>query len=75
MEQKRNRLVELLSTMKIPEGRRTDAALQDPHHLRWLERNMFIYNSEHQHFAEASRLLSDLLRAAGKEHRALNSSC
>lgn len=62
MEQ-RNRMVEILSTMDIPEGRRTEAALRDPQHLRWLNRNMFIRNSNHPQFAEATALLSALLKS------------
>mgnify|MGYP000874458602 CR=1 FL=1 len=62
MTEKHSRLASLLSQMDIPEGRRSLEALQEPQHLRWLSRNMFIRNSNHPSFHEADTLLRELLR-------------
>ena len=62
-DEKRGRLMAILATMDIPEGRRTDAALREPQHLRWLSRNMFIRNLQHPQFQEAEALLRELLKS------------
>ncbi|HMW90796.1 MAG TPA: hypothetical protein PLC15_02370 [Candidatus Obscuribacter sp.] len=61
--EERNRLVELLARMDIPDGRRSPAAVQEAQHLRWLTRNMFIRNGQHPDFNEAEQILRRLLQA------------
>ena len=48
-----NELQELLSTMDIPQGRKTD--------LRWLARNLAIRNGENPNFEKANNLINRLL--------------
>lgn len=63
MKEIRDRLVAILATMDLPPARRTDEALQEMQHLRWLSRNMFIRNSQNPRHEEAEALLKQLLQA------------
>jgi len=64
--EERSRLVELLSRMDIPDGRRSPEGVLEAQHLRWLTRNMFIRNRQHPDFKEAEQLLRKLLQAGGQ---------
>lgn len=61
--EERNRLVEILARMDIPDGRRSPEAVQEAQHLRWLTRNMFIRNGQHPDFKEAEQILRRLLQS------------
>lgn len=63
MKEIRDRLVAILATMDLPPARRTDEALTEMQHLRWLSRNMFIRNSQNPQHEEAEALLKQLLQA------------
>ncbi len=63
MKDVRDKLAAILATMDVPPARRTDEALTEMQHLRWLSRNMFIRNSQHPQHQEAEALLRQLLKA------------
>ena len=58
MEQEQQ-LLEILDTMDLPQLRK-DAT--NVHHLRWLERNIMVRNSQNPRFNEAMELVRALIR-------------
>ena len=53
------RLRLLISTMDVPEGRKTNITVQD---IRWLSRNLGVRNSQHPDFSEAMNIINSILR-------------
>lgn len=59
--QKIQKLESLISSMDLPELRKTNLSMG---HIRWLGRNLLIRNSHHENAAEAMSIIKELVRAS-----------
>lgn len=66
----KQRLIEILKTMDIPEFRLT--SFYGDVDLKWLNRNLFIRNSEHPNIKEAHDLIREGIKETMLFHHSLN---